>query len=61
MGSSKKLHTKLVQKLILTTVSAASHQAAADVDMEIVGHSQSGNGRRNPMMEEVPTEEMQPC
>src|ERR1700682_2773727 len=60
MGISQKLHTKLVQKLILTP---SLQQAIKLLPMSTLELSDLLNQEmvENPMLEEVPTEELQPA
>jgi RNA polymerase sigma-54 factor len=60
MGISQKLHTKLVQKLILTP---SLQQAIKLLPMSTLELSELLNQEmvENPMLEEVPTEELQPA
>src|SRR5499427_5498825 len=59
MGIQQKLHTKLVQKLILTP---SLQQAIKLLPMSTLELSDLLNQEmvENPMLEEVPTEELQP-
>ena len=59
MAISQKLHTKLVQKLILTP---SLQQAIKLLPMSTLELSELLNQEmvENPMLEEVPTEELQP-
>src|SRR5437588_5622333 len=59
MGIQQKLHTKLVQKLILTP---SLQQAIKLLPMSTLELSELLNQEmvENPMLEEVPTEELQP-
>src|ERR1700691_904798 len=59
MGISQKLHTKLVQKLILTP---SLQQAIKLLPMSTLELSDLLNQEmvENPLLEEVPTEELQP-
>src|SRR3979409_285629 len=59
MGTQQKLHTKLVQKLILTP---SLQQAIKLLPMSTLELSDLLNQEmvENPMLEEVPTEELQP-
>src|SRR3954463_2726409 len=59
MSISQKLHTKLVQKLILTP---SLQQAIKLLPMSTLELSELLNQEmvENPMLEEVPTEELQP-
>src|SRR5688572_32309588 len=60
MGIQQKLHTKLVQKLILTP---SLQQAIKLLPMSTLELSDLLNQEmvENPMLEEVPTEELQPA
>src|SRR5580765_2878949 len=60
MGISQKLHTKLVQKLILTP---SLQQAIKLLPMSTLELSDLLNQEmvENPMLEEVPTEDLQPA
>src|SRR5260370_26564993 len=60
MGIQQKLHTKLVQKLILTP---SLQQAIKLLPMSTLERSDLLNQEmvENPMLEEVPTEELQPA
>src|SRR4026208_2479662 len=60
MAISQKLHTKLVQKLILTP---SLQQAIKLLPMSTLELSELLNQEmvENPMLEEVPTEELQPA
>ena len=59
MGIQQKLHTKLVQKLILTP---SLQQAIKLLPMSTLELSDLLNQEmvENPMLEEVPTEDLQP-
>src|SRR3970282_1195866 len=59
MGNHQKLHTKLVQKLILTP---SLQQAIKLLPMSTLELSDLLNQEmvENPMLEEVPTEDLQP-
>src|SRR4029077_12236168 len=60
MGIAQRLHTKLVQKLILTP---SLQQAIKLLPMSTLELSDLLNQEmvENPMLEEVPTEELQPA
>jgi len=60
MGIQQKLHTKLVQKLILTP---SLQQAIKLLPMSTLELSDLLNQEmgENPMLEEVPTEDLQPA
>src|SRR5436309_10506068 len=60
MGISQRLHTKLVQKLILTP---SLQQAIKLLPMSTLELSDLLNQEmvENPMLEEVPTEDLQPA